>query len=216
MKITIIPVSLGFVKSFLVKGDKTIIVDAGIKGSSRRILRAMQANGIAPGDVSLILVTHGHGDHTGGMKELTEETSAPVAVHASEAVYLESGQSAPVVLHSWIMKLLSVFFRGQKIDAVKPDILIDGRLDLQGFGVDGFVLPTPGHTGGSVSLIIAGGDAITGDMVAGAAKPALPGVYSNLEALKTSVKSLHANAVTRVFTSHGGIHEIEEVIKLTL
>lgn len=211
MQIEIIPVSLGFVKSFLVKGDRTVIVDAGLKGSSKKILKAMEAHGIKPSDVSLLLITHAHGDHTGGLKELKELTHAPVAVHISEAQYLANGESSPALLHSRMMKMMSVFFRGQRVDSVQPDVLVDGRLGLNGYGVDGYVFSTPGHSPGSVTLVTKEGEAITGDMVGGGVKPALPGVYHDLQTLKASIGSLSQHAITKIHTSHGGVYSLRDV-----
>jgi hydroxyacylglutathione hydrolase len=214
MKVQIISVNLGFVKSFLVKGDRTIIVDAGLKGSSKRILKAMEAHGIAPADVSLLLVTHAHGYHTGGLKELKDATGAPVAVHTLEAQYLAQGSSAPVSMRSRMMKLLSFFIRGQKLDCVQPDVIIDGRLDLKPYGVVGYAFATPGHTLGSITLVTEGGEAIIGDMASGAGKPALPGVYDDLKLMKASIAGLASHAITMVYTSHGGAFPIRDILAL--
>jgi len=214
LKIEIIPISFGFVKAFLVKGDKTIIVDAGLKGSTKKILRAMQANGIKPSDVSLLLVTHVHGDHMGGLKALKDMLGAPVAVHQCEAEYLAGGKSAPVVLHSSVMKLLSGIMKRQKLQGVQPDVLIGDRLILDDYGVEGFVFPTPGHTDGSVTLVTGTGDAIVGDMVGGGRSPAFPGVYKDLQMLKASIGLLKWINIRNVYTSHGGVYPIDEVLKL--
>ncbi|MBE3134759.1 MAG: MBL fold metallo-hydrolase, partial [Acidobacteria bacterium] len=64
-KVTVIPVSLGFVKAFLVRGRKTIVIDTGTRGSGRKILAALERLGVKPRSVSLILLTHGHADHIG-------------------------------------------------------------------------------------------------------------------------------------------------------
>lgn len=210
----IIPVNLGFVKSFLVKGGRTVVVDAGLKGSARRILRAMRANGINPGDVSLLLVTHAHTDHAGGLKELQEATGAPVAVHKLEAPCLSEGRSAPVALRSRAMKLLSVFLGERRYGAVRPEVTFDGKLDLAPYGVEGYVYPTPGHTAGSVTLVTAGGEAVVGDMAGGIAKPALPGVYEDLETLRASIAGLAGHAVTRAHTSHGRAFPAGDVLAL--
>lgn len=214
MTIQIIPVNLGFVKSFIVKGDRTIVVDAGLKGSLKRIRKAMETNGIKPGDVSLLLVTHAHGDHTGGLRELKDATGAPVAVHALESKYLAEGKSAPVSMRSPMMKLLSVFLRGQKLDSVQPDVAFDGTLDLKPYCVDGYVFATPGHTAGSVTLVTAGGEAIIGDMAGGAVKPALPGVYDDLAQMKASIAGLAGHAIMKVYTSHGGVYPVHDILAL--
>ncbi|MFO7633107.1 MAG: MBL fold metallo-hydrolase, partial [Caldilinea sp.] len=45
--------------------------------------------------------------------------------------------------------------------------LIDGDFDLRSFGVDGRVFATPGHTPGSISILLDSGDAIVGDLLMG-------------------------------------------------
>lgn len=215
MDIKIIPVSLGFVKAFLVKGDKTVIVDAGMGGSLKRIQAAMRANGVNPSDVSLLLITHVHMDHTGGLAALKELTGAPVAVHANEAGFLAQGISAPVAVRSGLMRILSVFTKRIKLAGIQPDIIVHDRLDLKPYGVDGYVFPTPGHTPGSLTLVTAGGEAITGDMVGGGSEyPAIPGIYSDLAALKSSIAGLAGHPVMRVYTSHAGIYAITDVLKI--
>lgn len=216
MEIKIIPVKLGFVKAFLVKGEKTIIVDAGMKDSLRKIQAAMQANGIKPSDVSLLLLTHSHMDHAGGLAALRDLTGAPVAVHAAEASYLREGRSAPAVLHRKLMKILFGLFRDHAGTGVNPDVLIENRLDLNPYGIDGYVFPTPGHTAGSLTLVTAAGEAITGDLVGGGKLgPAIPGIYSDLGVMKASIAGLAGHPVMKVYTSHAGVYSIGDVLKLT-
>jgi glyoxylase-like metal-dependent hydrolase (beta-lactamase superfamily II) len=215
MEIKIIPVNLGFVKAFLVKGDRTIIVDAGMRGSLKKIQAAMSANGVKPADVSLLLVTHVHMDHTGGLAALKEFTGAPIAVHALEAGCLSEGKSAPVAVRSGFMRILSVFTKRIKLAGIQPDIIVQDRLDLKPYGVDGYAFPTPGHTPGSLTVVTAGGEAVTGDMVGGGSEyPAIPGIYSDLAALKSSIASLAGHPIMRVYTSHAGVYAIADVLKI--
>ncbi len=214
MSTKIIPVNLGFVKSFLVVGSRVIVVDAGMPGSMKHILNAMKDNCIRYDDVSLILITHAHGDHMGGLWELKDMLHAPVAVHRSEAQFMANGTGTPAVLHSPMMKMLSVFMKGSKPKAVQPDVLIDDKLDLTGYGVDATVLHTPGHTPGSVTLVTSGGDAIVGDMVGGLHRPELPGVYADLVQMKRSIGLLETTGARMVYTSHGNNHAIASVLQL--
>lgn len=48
-----------------------LVVDAGFSG-------AALAERLADVQVDLVVSTHGHGDHTGGVKELCEATGAPI------------------------------------------------------------------------------------------------------------------------------------------
>ncbi len=214
METTIIPIQLGFVKSFLVVGSRAILVDAGMPGSLESILKALKENCVRYDKVSLILVTHAHGDHVGGLWDLKDMLGAPVAVHRSEAQCLADGSGAEAVLHNPAMKLLSPLLKGKKPRGVAADVLVDDSLDLAEFGVEGTVIHTPGHSNGSLSLITADGSAIVGDMVGGRRKPALPGVYLDLPQMRRSIASLGQTCAKTVYTSHGGVHRMEDVLKL--
>lgn len=213
----VLPVSLGFVKSFIIRGEKIILVDAGIKGSDEKIIEALGEQGIAPGDISLIIVTHAHADHFGGLRALREFTDAPVAVHKSEADFLKKGLSAPVVVHGLLFRLFSSFFRPAKIGPVRPDILVDEQLDLRPFGVQGEVIHTPGHTAGSLSVLLSGGEAIVGDLIGGrkdASAASLPAIYTDLPALKASIRAVIKRNPQRIYTAHGGIYTSEAAQRL--
>lgn len=60
-------------------------MDTGNPGRPDRILARLAECGVAPGDMRLILLTHGHVDHFGSAAELCERTGAPVAIHALDA-----------------------------------------------------------------------------------------------------------------------------------
>ena len=53
------------VNTYIVKGNKqTVLVDAGISGNlASKLVKA----GVSPDSVNLIILTHGHGDHTAGL-----------------------------------------------------------------------------------------------------------------------------------------------------
>lgn len=61
----------------LVSGAGThLLIDAGI--SARRVCKALAALGVAPGDLSGILITHEHSDHISGLATLTKQHHIPV------------------------------------------------------------------------------------------------------------------------------------------
>lgn len=54
----------------------SVLLDAGI--SLRRIQAALSLQGIAPGDLKGIFITHEHGDHIASLKPLTKKYALPV------------------------------------------------------------------------------------------------------------------------------------------
>ena len=91
--VSILPMNM--VNSFILVGERSVIVDTGVPGSAPKVLAALAREGIAPRDVSLILITHRHMDHIGSAAELKRATGAPVAVHALDAEWLRQGEGGP-------------------------------------------------------------------------------------------------------------------------
>jgi len=140
------------------------------------------------------------------MKALSD---APVAVHALEAGALQTGRNAALVPNSLLARLAAPFLKLQKpLPGVKPELLIDGAFDLGEYGVAGEILPTPGHTPGSLSVVLEGGEAIVGDLVMGGVfrprVPHLPMIASDVDHVRASIKALLDRGVTRFYAAHGG------------
>ncbi|MCX6091227.1 MAG: MBL fold metallo-hydrolase, partial [Candidatus Atribacteria bacterium] len=145
-KVEVIPVSLGMVKVFFIRGTCTILVDTGLPGKEKVILERMNQEGIDPRDISLILLTHGHHDHCGSAYRIVRATGAPVAIHQNDASLLEKGKSLPIYPTTPVAHLLArIIRRNSNFPPFKPDLLIDGELNLAPFGVNGRVIETPGH-----------------------------------------------------------------------
>jgi len=226
-----------FTNVFLIRGRTgCVLVDTGNPGKADRILKRLAEHGIAPDDIRLILLTHGHTDHFGSAAALRERTGALVAVHALDADAVRQGIHQPGSLQP-TGRLGALFMRisalwnlavSDHAHAFEPDIVFEGewRLDeytstlrrgsgqalLGAGGVAGRMLPTPGHTPGSVSVLLDSGEAIVGDMVMGKLmgmlrKPGPPIVAWDLERNWESVRQLLAFWPRIVYVGHGGPFE---------
>ena len=102
----IMTVDLGFVKAFFIKGEKYILIDTGVPKSFETIKRYMTDNGINPKDISLVIITHNHLDHTGSISKVKELTGAPVLIHKSENVFLSKGVTTPTIVRSMLARLI--------------------------------------------------------------------------------------------------------------
>jgi glyoxylase-like metal-dependent hydrolase (beta-lactamase superfamily II) len=73
----------------LVGAGPPTLVDTGsrLEASTRQILDGLEAvraefgEAVGAGDIGRIILTHGHGDHVGGLGELLRRMSAEVAIH---------------------------------------------------------------------------------------------------------------------------------------
>jgi glyoxylase-like metal-dependent hydrolase (beta-lactamase superfamily II) len=190
-------------------GHRAILIDAGMKKKEKKIIAALERMKIAPRDIQLIILTHTHYDHCGSLKALQAITNAKVLVHKAEAACLEQGYCEFPKGTMWFSKIMSAAGRtlAKKLGEyapVAPDITISKRFDLQAFGIDGYVLPTPGHTAGSISVIIEGKHAIVGDTLFNIFKKSVFPAYANdQKTLLSSWEKLLATGCEYFYPGHG-------------
>jgi glyoxylase-like metal-dependent hydrolase (beta-lactamase superfamily II) len=162
-----IPTLGDFINSFaFVNDDESItLIDCGVKRAPAKIVRALDAIGKAPGDVTRIVLTHAHNDHAGGAAHMLQKSGVDgVVVHADDADFINTGVGAP---RDDSVRFGSMFSRipGGGFEPVPVnEYLHDGSIIDCAGGIR--VLHTPGHTPGHISLLHEPtGVLITGDAI---------------------------------------------------
>jgi glyoxylase-like metal-dependent hydrolase (beta-lactamase superfamily II) len=95
------------------------------------------------------------------------------------------------------------------IRPAKVDIVLDNTLlSLNEYGIAGKIVHTPGHTPGSISIVLETGEAIVGDMAMNKfpmrLSPGLPIFAENMPHLIDSWKMLLEEDLKSIRPSHGG------------
>jgi hydroxyacylglutathione hydrolase len=206
----IIRIPMGTSNAYVVANKgQAILIDAGMKKKEKKIIDALGRMNISPHDIKLIILTHAHYDHCGSLKALKDITEARILVHEAEAECLKEGYSEVPQGTMWFSKALAAIGRtfAKKLveyDPVAPDITIFERFDLQEYGINGYILPTPGHTTGSISVVIDERHAIVGDTLFHIVKHSVFPPYANdQEALLRSWGELLAIGCEYFYPGHG-------------
>ncbi|WP_405833561.1 MBL fold metallo-hydrolase [Streptomyces sp. NBC_00105] len=199
------------VNAYLLLGRRPVLVDAGTPGSGRLIHDRIADHGVDPADLALIVITHGHIDHFGSAAELHRLTGAPVAGHTADLEPFRTGRPLMPYLPTGPMGRL--MNRNRKLhiaaDPFEPEILITGETDLSDFGLAGRIMPAPGHTAGSVSVLTDDGDLVAGDLVANSfmglipGKPANPPFHDDPLGNLTSLRAMLDLGPSRLHVGHG-------------
>ena len=149
--------------------DDCVVIDPGAEPETIR--RAAQGRSIAA-----ILLTHGHFDHIGAVRELMDPETALV-IHELDAPM----PGDPELNASWLIR--------QRITAPEATHLVRDGDEITYAGIAFTVLHTPGHTPGSACYRV-GGSLFSGDtrFHAGFGRTDLPG--GSMSELRHSLRRL--------------------------
>ena len=130
LKIDSMELGIYFVNCYLIRGEQSntcVVVDPG--GHPNKVLKYLEDKSLT---LEAILLTHGHFDHVGAVKELSEKTGCKVYLHADDLTLPENYTAGPL-------------YYTHNYD--EGDVL-----ELAGLTIK--VMHTPGHTEGSVCLVV--------------------------------------------------------------
>ena len=137
----------------VVDTDGLTLIDAGLPGSAKKILRFLAGLGHVPQDLKRILITHADFDHVGALAKLQAATGARVYASPVEAKAIAAGRaSRPLKPRNAFYKLMfgitGLVFRAQP--ARVDELLSDGQVLPVLGGLR--TVETIGHTPGHVSF----------------------------------------------------------------
>ncbi|HEY6000600.1 MAG TPA: MBL fold metallo-hydrolase [bacterium] len=174
-----------FVYVYLIYGTNGVcLIDSGVASAEEAIFDYLRVTGRRVDDISLIVQTHSHPDHIGATRTIKGETGCAVAVHPLERAWIENVQlqarERPVPgFDALVAGSLAV-----------DRLLEDGEVFDLGCGLKLQVFHTPGHSPGSISILLLGYQALfSGDAIP---VPGEPPVYDDVLASVRSIRKLMA------------------------
>lgn len=200
----------------LSNGKNNILIDCGVSRKGKTLYKRLKSLNI--NRLDCLLLTHSHYDHTGNTTEIRNNYGAKVFIHRSEAAELSEGRFqmpkgtnffTNLVIYN-LGKLILPFLKFKKH---KFDILIDDYYDLKEYGFKAYLMHTPGHSGGSVSIIVDDEIALVGDTMFGVFKWSVfpPYADSPKQMIESWGKLLKTNC--KIFLASHGTFKSRELLE---
>jgi len=211
-----LPYKLGSVNCYLVETDTGyVLIDTGGSNKRSELERELEGAGCKPGNLKLIVSTHGDFDHIGNAAYLREKFGAKIAMHKDDSGMAERGDMFwnRKSGNTLIRMMAPILFRFGKSNRFEPDLYIEDGYALSEYGFDATVLTIPGHSKGSIGILTAGGDLLCGDLFDNTDKPVLNSIMDDLAAAHASVKKLGSFAINTVYPGHGKPFPMEQFMK---
>lgn len=162
-----LPTMGAFINSYaLINSDSSVtLVDCGLKGSYKKLIKDLGRIGKHPKDVTSIVLTHAHDDHVGGAAEMINRCEpSDVLMHEQDALLTSSGLTPPRDVSGLSGKFMAKLPQSPYEPFHVTRNLKDGDIINTAGGLK--VIHTPGHTLGHISLLhLESGSLITGDSI---------------------------------------------------
>ncbi len=174
---------------YIIGDEKTkqgAIIDPG--GDPEGILNQCSQLGL---NIKYIILTHGHGDHIGGVFDIKVATGAKILMNKKDEYLIKGGNKA-------LMPIL------RSIKLFEIDVYIEEGTFIEVGDINVSVIETPGHTPGGITLKI-NDILITGDTLFKGSIGRTDFEFSSFEEIIKSIKTklLVFKDETDVFPGHG-------------
>ncbi len=182
--------------------EKAILVDTSRTKFRDKILQACKKK-----HVKLIVLTHGHVDHVQNAAYLSRELHVPIAMHEADYELIKDNMFEPMYAHNVFGKLILALsmksFRQDKIEPFEPGVFLQEGDSLKLYGINAVIVELPGHTKGSIGILVDDTEFIVGDALMNMVYPSKSMLYGDRVAMEKSVDKISdSNAITIHF-GHG-------------
>jgi endoribonuclease LACTB2 len=134
-------------------GKGKLWVDAGWVELLPRFYAELKKAQVRYEEIKYVMMTHHHPDHAGLIQTIKRLSGARLLIHEKQIPYL------PVLAHYYQKNPDFEPVVVEKNDLVSPD-----RASLARIGIRGQIVPTPGHSPDSITLVLDSGMAFIGDL----------------------------------------------------
>jgi hydroxyacylglutathione hydrolase len=215
-------INLGGVNCYLLQTDTSyILIDNGFPVKRDFLVKRLEDLGCKPGNLKLIILTHGDHDHTGNSAFLRDKYGAKIAMHADDSVMVEKGDMKwnrkdkpdKISLTFRAILLMSHIFKSGEFEKFKPDICLEENFDFSYYNFDAKVIHIPGHSKGSIGILTGDGSLFCGDFLYNLFGK--PDTYfcDNLNDFNVSIEKLKRYKINAFYPGHGKSFTIEQFLK---
>lgn len=180
-------------------GTSRLLVDLGYPGTMAMMRTNLKRMDIALAEIRYGLATHYHIDHAGLAQEFKQ-----LGVHL---LVLETQVAAIPLMKQWTKP------QDRYVDiAVTDNVTIafaESRTRLARIGIAGEIIPTPGHSDDSVTLVLDDGAAFTGDLT-----PLSLAGQAEATTVAASWQRLCDHGVTHIYPGHGPVRRLDAALAL--
>lgn len=200
-------IQAGHVNCYLLaSGRDAVLVDTGMRPWRDKVLGACRNY-----HVRLLVLTHGHLDHTQNTAYLTQCLQVPVAMNGADLDLLRDNLAQAMDAEKLPGKVIAagsaaLSRMGSRIAAVpefQPGVFLEEGDTLEKWGIPARVIALPGHTNGSIGLEILDKHLLVGDALMNMLYPTASLLYNDRVEMLESARKIAKMGERTIWFGHG-------------
>lgn len=193
----------GNVNCYIVADNgNAILIDTGRKKYREKILKKCREF-----HVNLIVLTHGHMDHCQNTSYLANALHIPIAMSERDSNLIPDNRRQPLSAKTFLGKIvLSVSLKSFEKDSLEdfePTFYLRDGDDLKAYGINARVIELPGHTNGSIGVVVEEDKLFVGDALMNMFYPTTSMLYADEKQMLSSAEKIGELGEITIYFGHG-------------
>ncbi len=182
---------------------EAILVDTGSGKYLKQVINACSQY-----DMKLIVLTHPHFDHAENAEAISRRFKIPVAYHREDDAIFDVYDSQPLqsygAVGAVVLKLSLKQLRTTRVIRPANHFYVKNGDTFDDYGFPSVkVVELPGHTRGSIGLLVGDNSLIVGDALDNWIKPGMGHLYYDLETQKKTYEKIQSMGIKNIYYGHG-------------
>lgn len=200
-------IQAGHVNCYLLaSGRDAVLVDTGMRPWRDKVFSACRNY-----HIRLLVLTHGHLDHTQNAAYLTRRLQVPAAMNCADldllgdnlAQAMDAEEPAGKAIAAGSAALSRMGSRITAVPEFQPGVFLEEGDTLERWGIPAKVIALPGHTNGSIGLEILDKHLIVGDALMNMLYPTVSLLYNDHAEMLESAKRISNLGERTIWYGHG-------------
>ena len=189
-------------------GKKAILFDTSSGNSLDQVIEACSRY-----EMKAIVLSHPHFDHAENAALISERFNIPVAYHRADEELFDNYDAQPLRSYGMVgfvvLKMSLKALRTTKVKRPENHIYIAEGDTLAEYGFpDITVTELPGHTRGSIGLLVQDHSLLTGDALDNWIRPGTGHLYYDRDVIRKTADKIRSFSPRRIYYGHGNPTEI--------
>ncbi len=193
------------VNAYLIEGDSgSILVDTANYNDRYKLYEKIKDK-----HVGLIILTHGHIDHIGGAKYISDKLNIPVAMSFLDLKLVKNNSCRQLYASSLVGHIIKFISEKSFKHANYEDLNIsmdlrDGMI-IEKYGLKCKIIELSGHTKGSIGVMVDDKVLFAGDAMMNIIRPTKARFYEDMATLNKSMDIINKINPKKIYPGHGPV-----------